>query len=230
MVGFRLAEAEDTEAIGLLINACFGDEPNIPQLQSALEHNQDRATYLAVVEEETVGFVSGFTTISVDGALRWEIDLLGVKPASQGQGIGRQLIDRSLELGRRSGAVFARALIGEQNAASQRAFTACGFIATEPMVLYTWTPTVHDTVISKFNLIKETIPGLITVNTLTYRGVWLEGKLTEKLVQSARQRAFRGEVSMVGTVVPRRDSDLIKTLEKWHFKEVHAYRHWQKRF
>jgi GNAT superfamily N-acetyltransferase len=230
MVGFRLAEAEDTEAVGLLIHECFGDDPNIPQIQSALEHNQDRATYLAIDEEQTVGFVSGFTTISVDGVLRWEIDLLSVKPASQGQGIGRKLIERSLELGRRSGAVHARALIGEQNAASQRVFAATGFIATEPMVLYTWTPTVHDTVISKFNLIKETIPGLISVNTLTYRGVWLEGKLTEKLVQSARQRAFRGEVSLIGAVVPRRDSEMIAALEKWHFKEVHGYRHWQKRF
>jgi len=234
MIGFRLAQVEDAQDIGTLIEQCFQDSSsaNIRQIQESLAPAEGRAVSLAVNDAETVGFVAGFTTLSPEGVQRWEIDLLAVRPGSQGQGIGRQLINASVELGRRSGAVLARALIQEKNAASQRAFVNQGFIASEPMVMYRWQPTSDETTIARFNVITEPHPSIIPVTTLTYRGLWLEGELTEKIIQTAKQRMFviKEQLTTVGTIVPRRQIDTIQLLEHCHFHEINMYRFWQKRF
>jgi GNAT superfamily N-acetyltransferase len=232
MIGFRQAEATDEEAIGLLIEQCFQETPNKPQIRDSLERAQDHAVYVAVDDDQVVGFVSGFNTTSVEGVLRWEVDLLAVKPGFQGQGIGRQLINTSYETGRRSGAALARALIGEQNAASQRAFVSNGFIASEPMALYIWYPQPQETMISRFNVVTDALPGVITVSTLTYRGLWLEGELTEPMILTAKQRLFviKERLNMVGAVVPKRQSETIRLLEHSHFVERNTHRSWQKRF
>lgn len=232
MIGFRLAEQEDAPQINKIIEQCFQEETNERQLQAGLSHGADRAVTLAVDDGEIVGFVAGFTTTSPEGVQRWEIDLLAVRPGHQGQGVGRQLINASFELGRRSGAVLARALIQENNAASQRAFVSQGFIASEPMVMYRWQPTTDETTIARFNVITEPHPSIIPVNTLTYRGLWLEGDLTEKIIQTAKQRMFviKEQLSAVGTIVPRRQTDTIHLLEHCHFQEINSYRFWQKRF
>jgi GNAT superfamily N-acetyltransferase len=233
MVGFRLAEVEDAQNISMLIEQCFQDGPaNNRQLEAGLANGVDRAVTLAVSDEEPIGFVAGFTTLSPEGFQRWEIDLLAVRPGYQGQGIGRQLINASVELGRRSGAVLARALIQEKNAASQRAFVSQGFIASEPMVMYRWEPSPQETTIARFNVITEPHSGTISVNTLTYRGLWLEGKLTERIIQTAKQRIFmiKEELTTVGTIVPRRENETIQLLQHCHFTEIDAYRFWQKRF
>jgi GNAT superfamily N-acetyltransferase len=233
MIGFRLAEVEDAQDVGLLIEECFQDGPaDERHVVNGLSHGVDRAVTLAVDDSEPVGFVSGFTTLSPEGAQRWEVDLLGVRPGYQGQGIGRQLINASVELGRRSGAVLARALIHEKNVASQRAFVNQGFIASEPMVMYRWTPTPDETTIARFNLITDPLPNIIPVKTLTYRGLWLEGDLNEKIIQTAKQRIFviQDQLTTVGTIVPKRQFDTIQLLEQCHFKEINVYRFWQKRF
>lgn len=230
MIGFRLAQAQDVEAIGLLIEQCLNETPNRVQIGAGIGPAVARAVTLAVNNEEVVGFVAGFKTLSPDEVQRWEIDLLAVRPAEQRQGIGRQLINASVERGRGSGAVLARAIIQENNAASQRAFASQGFIASKPMELYTWRPSQNETLISRFNVINEAIPGIIPVSTFTYTGLWLEGELTESMIQTAKHRAFMEELDTVGALVPKRQSDVIKLLERWRFKYVNPYRSWQKRF
>lgn len=233
MIGFRLAELEDAQVITQVMEQCFPEShTDHRQLESALPHGSDRAVTLALKDGETVGFVAGFTTTSPEGVQRWEIDLLAVRPAHQGQGIGRQLINASVELGRRSGSALARALIQEKNAASQRAFVNQGFIASEPMAMYRWEPVTDETTIARFNVIPDPHPSIIPVSTLTYRGLWLEGDLTEKIIQTAKQRVFnfKEPFNAVGTIVPRRQTDTIQLLEHCHFSEVNTYRFWQKRF
>lgn len=232
MIGFRLAEQEDAPEISRVIEQCFQEDANEWQLQAGLEHGVDRAVTLAVSDGEIAGFVAGFTTLSPEGVQRWEVDLLAVCPDHQGQGVGRRLINASVELGRRSGAVLARALIQENNAASQRAFVSQGFIASEPMVMYRWQPTSDETTIARFNIITEPHPSIIPVNTLTYRGLWLEGDLNEKIIQTAKQRVFmiKEDLSTVGTIVLKRQIDTIRLLEHCHFQEINMYRFWQKRF
>lgn len=233
MIGFRLAEREDAPKISELITQCFqGDLVNRPQLESGLAHGVDRAVTLAISDEQPVGFVAGFTTTSPEGVQRWEVDLLAVHPGFQGQGIGRGLVNASVELGRRSGAVLARALIQENNAASQRAFASQGFIASEPMVMYRWEPMPDETTIARFNVMTDPHPGIIPVNTLTYRGLWLEGELNEKIIQTAKQRIFSTTelLSAAGTIVPKRQIETIQLLEHCHFSEINAYRFWHKRY
>ena len=233
MIGFRLAEREDANDINMLIEQSFQEGPaHERQLLEGLEHGVDRAVTLAMSDEGPLGFVAGFTTISPEGFQRWEIDLLAVHPSHQRQGIGRQLINASVEMGRRSGAVLARALIQENNAASQRAFMNQGFIASEPMVMYRWEPRSDETTIARFNVITEPHPSIIPVNTLTYRGLWLEGDLSEKIIQTAKQRIFSTKEfrTTVGTIVPRRQIETIQLLEHCHFSEINPYRFWQKRF
>jgi len=232
MVGFRLAEAEDAQDIGVLIEQCFQETPNNRQILEGLAHSENRAVTLAVDDEQTVGFIAAFTTLSIEGVIRWEIDLLAVRPGHQGKGIGRQLVKASFELGRRSGAALSRAVIQEKNAASQRAFANSGYIASEPMVMYRWQPEFNETMISRFNVVTEALPNIIPVSTLTYRGLWLEGDLTEPIIQTAKQRMFmiKEKLTSVGVVIPRRHSETIQLLEHCHFAEVNTYRFWQKRF
>jgi|GEM_PF-4663375 len=77
MIGFRLAQVEDAQDIGTLIEQCFQDSSsaNIRQIQESLAPAEGRAVSLAVNDAETVGFVAGFTTLSPEGVQRWEIDL-----------------------------------------------------------------------------------------------------------------------------------------------------------
>jgi hypothetical protein len=72
-----------------------------------------------------VGFVAAFLTSGLRGP-SWEIDLLAVKPAWTGQGVGTWLIRKAAAQGM-AVSRRARAVIATDNAASARAFARAGF-------------------------------------------------------------------------------------------------------
>ena len=86
-----------------------------------------RATQVAELDGEVVGFVDGFLTETANGEPRWEVDLLAVSPRAQGRGVGKLLVRASLDAARGFGARMARGLIRVDNVASERVFAANSF-------------------------------------------------------------------------------------------------------
>jgi ribosomal protein S18 acetylase RimI-like enzyme len=107
--------------------ATFGDCPYTSQQILDLESDPRQYAWVAVEEQEIVGFVSAFATHGL-AASRWEVDELAVHPRAQGRGIGTALVSRALEEGvRQVGLTEARALVAVDNGPSARVFGKCGF-------------------------------------------------------------------------------------------------------
>lgn len=135
------------------------------------------ALWVAEEGDDVVGFVSAFLTVGGDGQRRWEIDLLAVRPASQGNGIGRQLIEQATRIGEQKDVSLARAAVRVENTASQKAFTNAGFTSGRlTHDLLQWEPNPGGGIgIYGGDVV------FIPVDTLTYRGVWLEGLTASRI-------------------------------------------------
>src|SRR5690348_1761671 len=162
------------------------EAPALAQLIRAtgLDHNPDperiarvslESNHVILVETASdgalIGFVDAFSTISQEGILRWEVDLLGVHPAYRGQGIAQSLIREVVRRGQALGATTSRALVHVENAASASAFQRCGFTlnsAIRQLFVSDDQPSIGSS-----SLPPETY--LLPVATLTYSGVWVEG-------------------------------------------------------
>lgn len=153
--------------------------------------DDDCSIWVAAQEDRVLGFVSAFLTVGSKGCRRWEVDLVAVRPAHQGQGLGHVLIKQVFEDGRGHDADIARALIRIANLPSQRAFTGSGF-RTDNHVhrLLLWAPEIGDDVTSCPNGV-----WLRPVDTLMYRGLWIEG-LTS-VPAEAQRRAVRAARAIV---------------------------------
>ncbi|MFW6135500.1 MAG: N-acetyltransferase family protein [Chloroflexota bacterium] len=171
---------------------------------SAQIEDDSCALWVAVEDREVAGFVSAFPTTDRAGHRRWEIDLLAVRPASQGEGLGTRLIRRACEAGHRRHISLARALIGVANVPSQRAFESAGF-TTDGRVhrLFLWSPVPGDDAHPYADLVS-----LLPVDTLTYRGLWIEGLASvpaeeqRRAVGAARSMIAREERANTGAVIP----------------------------
>ena len=196
------------------------------------------ALWVALEKDEVAGFVSTFLTIGERSSRRWEVDLLAVRRASQGQRLGQQLVEAACRVAQEKKATIARAAVRVDNIASQRTFENAGFATKrEVYKLLTWTPDGD---------IGTSIYGgsvrFVAVNTVTYRGLWLEG-LTAYNVDAEEQRnAVRMARSIIawegrhntGAMIPaigshRLDPDLQDTAEMhgeyhWFCKTLHGGR------
>jgi len=120
----------DAEGLLAVDRGTFAESPyNADEVIHLLTRGEQRA-WLAIVEGEVTGFVTAFPTHTLYGR-NWEVDLVAVQPASQGQGIATELIKAAVEgTGGRS-LDMARAVVATDNLASQRAFTKAGFTPDE---------------------------------------------------------------------------------------------------
>lgn len=97
------------------------------------------------------------------------------------------MIESTWTTARRHGFRLSRALIRADNAPSQRCFARCGYATDQqPYSLYIWSPQA-----SSANGKTDPVR-LLPVDTITYRGLWLEGladasaEIQRRVVQQAR--------------------------------------------
>ena len=185
MRAVRPAIASDVPGIAQVCEAAFAE-----QIESEVCLRQIAAPtidlHVAVEGDEVVGFVSAF---ALDGAADnpWFVDSLAVRPQSQGRGYGRHLIESTWTTARRRGFRLSRALIRTDNAPSQSCFARCGYATDQRSYsLYIWPPQAS-AANGKIDPVR-----LLPVDTITYRGVWLEGladasaEIQRRAVQQAR--------------------------------------------
>ena len=171
----------------------------------------EHQVFVAVEADEIAGFLSAF--LVPKPTPRWEIDLIIVRLASQGKGIGTSLIEEALIYGSNLGAHWAKASIRVDNYASQAAFSKAGF-ATDAQVLslFLWEPLACKSVANVANGVY-----LIPVDTLIYRGLWIEGFVESQLsakeqhnvICAAQCCAFNENRLNTGMFIP---SDLKETI------------------
>ena len=184
MSDIRLAQIDDAQAIHRILQETWGDSLLFDVFSDHISSPMHQV-FVAVEAGEVAGFLSAFLVSSP--VPQWEIDLIIVHPKSQGKGIGTSLIEEALTYGSNLGVRSAKASIRIDNYASQRAFAKVGF-KTDAQVrsLLLWNPLAW-----KFTTnVPETVR-LISVDTLTYRGLWIEGFIKPKLSQQAQRDVIR---------------------------------------
>jgi L-amino acid N-acyltransferase YncA len=183
MIALRQATPADVPGIGAVTRDVW-EQDILPDVCEAQTRCRACALWVAAEGDDVAGFVSAFLTVDKDGKRRWEVDLLAVRPASQGQRLGQRLVEAACADERGLGTSLARAAIRVDNVASQKTFENAGFKTDgEIHRLLTWTPTQDNGP----NIYGGSVT-LVPVDTLTYRGLWLEG-LTAYNVDVDEQRS-----------------------------------------
>ena len=203
MSDIRLARPDDAQAIHLILQETWGESLRVDVF---IDHilSPEHQVFVAVAGDEVAGFLSAFLVLSP--VPRWEIDLIIVRSASQGKGIGTSLIKEALIYGSNLGAPWAKASIRIDNYASQRAFSKVGFTTdTQVRSLFIWDPLACDPATD----VPETVR-FIPVNTLLYRGLWIEGFIESQLsineqrsvMRAAQDRIFHEGRLNTGLFIP----------------------------
>lgn len=192
MIRVRRAGLPDMGGTADVVKAVWEQDILPDVFRAQIEHDAS-ALWVAEQNDDVLGFVSAFLTVAGDGRRRWEVDLIAVRPASRGQGLGTRLIRRVCEDGRASTVSLTRALIRVENGPSQRAFERAGFAtAGRDHQLFLWSPETGGDARPYADPVD-----LLPVNTLTYRGLWME-ELTSVSAEEQR-RAVRAARSIAGT-------------------------------
>ena len=203
MSDIRLAQLDDAGAIHQILQETWGESLLFDVFADHIS-SPEHQVFVAVEAGEVSGFLSAFLVSSATP--QWEIDLIVVHPKSQGKGIGTSLIEEALMSGSNLGVHWAKASIRIDNYASQRAFSKVGF-TTDAQVrsLFIWDPLVCESATD----VPETVR-LIPVNTLLYRGLWIEGfcesqlspKEQHDVIRTARNSIFHKSRLNTGMFIP----------------------------
>ena len=150
------------EALSVTIDA---DSPRVQQILN------EAFTYVAIVDDDVVGFID--TLMTMDASLQncFELDLLAVSPAAQGQGIGSRLVARTLSAARKSVAASLRTLVRCDNFAMQSICARQGLKRSR----HSYQLYVSDAKATAPYVNQEHRARIIPVHTLTYSGYWLGG-------------------------------------------------------
>ena len=203
MLDIRLARPDDAQAVHLILQETWGESLLFDVFMDHISSSEHQV-FVAVDADEIAGFLSAF--LASCPTPRWEMDLIIVRPTSQGKGIGTALIQEALTYGSDFAVPWAKASIRIDNYASQRAFSKVGFTTNAQMrSLFLWNPLACE---SPTN-VPETVH-LIPVDTLTYRGLWIEGFIASQLplkeqhnvIRAARNSIFHGDRSNTGMFIP----------------------------
>ena len=203
MSDVRLAQPDDAEAIHRILQETWEDSL---LLDVFMEHvsSPEHQVFVAVEANKVVGFLSAFLVSST--IPRWEIDLVVVCSANRGKGIGTSLIEEALTYGSHLSAHSAKASIRIDNYASQRAFSKAGFTTdTQVGNVFVWDPLACKSTMN----VPETIH-FTPVDTLTYRGLWIEGFVESQLprteqhnvIRAARNSIFHEDRLNTGVFIP----------------------------
>ncbi|MBN2471674.1 MAG: GNAT family N-acetyltransferase [Anaerolineae bacterium] len=221
MINIRQATPGDAPGIAALQALCWPDQPADPARVAGTLAEPDHATTVIVQDGLLAGFVDSFVTLGAQGARRWEIDLLAVHPDCRGQGMGRILIGANFGAGRRFAPQHARALIRLDNIASQRVFASAGFARA---------PETCRLVIATYGPDRALIPPegahLIPVQTLTYRGIWVEGTLASGAFAAAQDVRARYGWEVAGCVVPLAEAAALEAAQDAGYAPAGEYAWW----
>jgi ribosomal protein S18 acetylase RimI-like enzyme len=164
----------------------------------------DCGIWVATVEGNVAGFVSAFVTPGRQGERRWEIDLVAVRRDDQGKGLGKGLLKQASEGGRSRTLDNSRAFVRTENVQSQSIFEAAGYQSDRRVhLLHLWEPESFEGSGRAQPEVK-----LIPVDTLTYRGLWIEGLSTvsedsqETALKIARNKVHLESRINTGAFVP----------------------------
>lgn len=143
-------------------------------------------------------------------------------PNVRGHGIGKKLIEVSINKARELGVSCLRALIASDNEVMQQACKRMNLIPSpneyglyikspqqilQPIVV---TPKAH----------------LIRVDTLTYDGLWLEGEITASAIDNAHSIANPYQCDIMGAVVSKSNMQMIELLTERQFIHIDDYHRW----
>ena len=203
MIKVDRASVSDIDGIGAVVHDVWAQEI-LPEKCNALVNGDTSALWVAKEGEAILGFASAFLTVDAAGHRRCEIDLLAVSPGHQRKGLGPRLITGVCQEAESWNVDVMRALVRVENEPSQRAFQRVG-LGTDHSVhrLLLWSPDPG----------AERAPhpqgvSLIRVETVTYRGLWIEGlaELPEdeqrSIVKTARATIAQEDRRNAGALVP----------------------------
>ncbi|MXV78136.1 GNAT family N-acetyltransferase [Candidatus Poribacteria bacterium] len=203
MSDIRLAQPDDAEAIHRILQETWGESLLFDVFMDHISSSEHQV-FVAVEFSEVVSFLSAFLVSS--STPHWEIDLIIVRSASQGKGIGTSLIEEALVYGSNLGVDWAKASIRIDNYASQHTFSKVGF-TTDAQVrsLFIWDP-----LFCEFSTDVAENVRLIPVNTLLYRGLWIDGFFESQLslkeqhdvIRTARNSIFHENRLNTGMFIP----------------------------
>lgn len=199
MTRIRRATPDDVPGIAAVVEDAFQSTIRQPYCCNLLAQGK----YRVWVYEKgggIAGFVSTFITTTSGGVSRWEVELLAVRSGSRGGQLGTKLILAADAESQNYQIKFARGLIRVDNIASQKAFQRAGY-ATSGQVfnMYLWQPETSDTVMPSRGMV---VP--IAVETLIYRGIWLEGLDLPFVAEADKRAAVAGARAMAAR--ERRDN------------------------
>jgi N-acetylglutamate synthase-like GNAT family acetyltransferase len=208
MIELAEATSRDIDGIGAVVHDVWQQEILPEVCQTQIEEDTG-SLWVAKEGDDVVAFISAFLTVDRAGERRWEVDLVAVRSTHQGKGLGQRLIRRLCQVGSGQDAAVVRALIRVENRPSQRAFQKAGF-TTDRQVhhLLLWPPKPTDLPAPHPAEISLVPVSLLPVDTLTYRGLWIEG-LAEvtapeqrSIVGAARSIVAKEKRLKTGAVIP----------------------------
>ena len=172
------------QAVHLILQEAWGDSLLFDIFINHISSSEHQV-FVADDTGEIAGFLSAF--LLPTQTPRWEIDLLAVRPTSQGKGIGTSLVEQALTYGANLAVPLATASIRVKNYASQQVFSKAGF-ATDAHArnLFLWNPLSYKCSTN----VPETVQ-FIPVDTLTYRGLWIEGFFKSQLSPEEQHNVIR---------------------------------------
>ena len=203
MLDIRLANPSDAQAIHQILQETWGDSLLFDVFMDHIS-SPEHQVFVAVESGEIVAFLSAFLVPSP--IPRWEIDLITVRSTSRGKGIGTSLIEEALTYGSHLGVPWTKASIRVDNYASQRIFSKTGFTRDAQVGnLFVWDPLACKSATN----VPETVH-FIPVDTLTYRGLWIEGfsaaqlssKEQHNVICAARNSIFYEDRISTGVFIP----------------------------
>lgn len=191
MIDLCRATLDDVDGIAAVVHDVWEQDILVDVCEAQIQ-DETCALWVATDGGDVAGFVSAFLTVGRGGVRRWEVDLLAVRRASQGRRLGRKLVAAACQDGARRDVSVARAAIRVDNVASQRAFEHAGFVTDRRVHrLLLWFPVFRDGPDDVGQVM------LLPVDTLTYRGLWIEGLTAEGLGQREQQSVLRAARSWV---------------------------------
>ncbi len=231
MLDIRLAHTDDGDAINRILQETWGEsllyDVFVDHI-SSLEHQ----IFVADKAGEVTGFLSAF--LLSKPIPQWEIDLIVVHPTSQGKGIGTSLIEEALSYGSNLGAYCSKASIRVDNHASQRVFCKAGFTTdAQEHSLLLWDSFACESATQ----VPETVR-LMPVDTLTYRGLWIEGFFVSQLslmeqhrvIRAAQSRIFHESRINTGMMIPDSLKQTVAPDLLVSATDHGKYHHWCRKF
>lgn len=207
MTTIRHAMPADIEGIATVLQDALGETIDLAFGKELLAGKRHPVWVAEGSDGAIQGLTSTFMTVVQTAVRRWEIDLLAVHSSARRQGLAEKLLRATSQDSRRHRVNLSRGLVRVSNTAAQRAFRAADYYTTGLIYHLHWWPAQDMGV----ELPDDKTVSVIPVDTLTYRGIWLEGldsptiapELQQIYLQAARTLAAREGRVMVSSLIAK---------------------------